>query len=408
MLCGRDYAPGEIEYVCPDCGDVGTLDVLYDYESLRAQLDRDALAAQRIDTMWRWRPLLPLAPDAAVPPLPVGATPLLPAPRLAAELGLRNLWLKDEGRNPTASLKDRASAMVVARALETGRRVVSTASTGNAAAALAGIGAPLQDIDTIIFVPASAPEAKIAQLLVYGAQVLLVEASYDVAFELCFALSQEEGWYCRNTGINPFTTEGKKTVAFEIAAQLGWQLPQAVVVSVGDGSIIGSLHKGFRELHLLGWTQHEPQLIGVQAAGSSALVHAAQQGIEAADMQPQPAQTLADSISAGLPRDRAKALRAVRETQGSWQCVPDEAILAAIPRLARASGIFAEPAAAAALAGLEAAVAEGVLGAESPVVLLVTGNGLKDVRSARRAVSGGLRVAPDAGAIRRALREQAS
>ena len=149
-------------------------------------------------------------------------------------------------------------------------------------------------------------------------------------------------------------------------------------------------------------------MIGVQAAGSAALVHAAQQGIEAADMQPQPAQTLADSISAGLPRDRAKALRAVRETQGSWLCVPDEAILAAIPRLARASGIFAEPAAAAALAGLEAAVAEGLLGAESSVVLLVTGNGLKDVRSARRAVSGGLRVAPDAGAIRRALREQAS
>ena len=335
-------------------------------------------------------------------------TPLLPAPRLAAELGLRNLWLKDEGRNPTASLKDRASAMVVARALETGRRVVSTASTGNAAAALAGVSAPLPDIEAIIFVPASAPEAKIAQLLIYGAQVLLVEASYDLAFELCFALSQEEGWYCRNTGINPFTTEGKKTVAFEIAAQLGWKLPEAVVVSVGDGSIISSLHKGFRELHLLGWTQHEPQLIGVQAAGSSALVHAAQQGIQAADMQPQPAQTLADSISAGLPRDRAKALRAVRETRGSWQCVPDEAILAAIPRLARASGIFAEPAAAAALAGLEAAVAEGVLGAESPVVLLVTGNGLKDVRSARRAVSGGLRVAPDAGAIRRALREQAS
>ncbi len=408
VLCGRDYAPGELEYVCPDCGDVGTLDVLYDYGSLRARLDRDAIAAGKEGSMWRWRPLLPLASDAVVPPLPVGDTPLLPSPRLAAELGLGALWLKDEGRNPTASLKDRASAMVVARALETGRRVVSTASTGNAAAALAGVSAPLQDIDTIIFVPASAPEAKIAQLLVYGAQVLLVEASYDVAFELCFALSQEEGWYCRNTGINPFTTEGKKTVAFEIAAQLDWQLPDAVVVSVGDGSIISSLHKGFRELYQLGWTQAEPQLIGVQAAGSAALVHAAQQGIDAAAMQPQPAQTLADSISASLPRDRAKALRAVRETQGSWLCVPDEAILAAIPRLARASGIFAEPAAAAALAGLEAAVAEGLLGAESSVVLLVTGNGLKDVRSARRAVSGGLRVAPDAGAIRRALREQAS
>lgn len=408
VLCGRAWAPDALDYVCPDCGDVGTLDVLYDYEDLRAQLDRDALAAGAEDSMWRWRALLPLPPGATVPPLPVGATPLLPAPRLAAQLGLRSLWLKDEGRNPTASLKDRASAMVVARALDTGRRVVSTASTGNAAAALAGLSAPLQEIESIIFVPAAAPEAKIAQLLVYGAQVLLVEADYDRAFELCFELSQEEGWYCRNTGINPYTTEGKKTVAFEIAAQLGWQLPEAVVVSVGDGSIISSLHKGFRELHQLGWTQHEPRLIGVQAAGSAALAQAAQQGISAAEMRPQAAQTLADSISAGLPRDRAKALRAVQRTNGSWVCVPDAAILAAIPRLARASGIFAEPAAAAALAGLEAAVAEGILAPESQVALLVTGNGLKDVRSARRAVTGGLRVAPEADAIRRALREASS
>ncbi len=408
VLCGREYAPGELEYVCPGCGDAGTLDVLYDYKSLRAELDRDALVAAPQDSMWRWRPLLPLAPSASVPPLPVGGTPLLSAPRLAAKLGLRDLWLKDEGRNPTASLKDRASAMVLARALETGRRVVSTASTGNAAAALAGVGASLCGIETIIFVPASAPEAKIAQLLVYGAQVLLVEASYDVAFELCFTLSREEGWYCRNTGINPFTTEGKKTVAYEMAAQLGWQLPEAVVVSVGDGSIIGSLHKGFRELRQLGWTQTEPQLIGVQAAGSAALVQAARQGIPAAAMQPQPAQTLADSISAGLPRDRAKALRAVSETDGGWVSVADEAILAAIPRLARASGIFAEPAAAAALAGLEVAMAQEMLAAGSSVALLVTGNGLKDVRSARRSVTGGLRVAPEPEAIRRALRGQTS
>lgn len=408
VLCGRDYAPGELEYVCPDCGDVGTLDVLYDYESLRAKLDRDALASTPPDSMWRWRPLLPLGPAATVPPLPVGGTPLQSAPRLAGELGLGELWLKDEGRNPTASLKDRASAMVLARALESRLRVVSTASTGNAAAALAGVGASLCGIQTIIFVPASAPEAKIAQLLVYGAQVLLVEASYDVAFGLCFALSQEEGWYCRNTGINPFTTEGKKTVAFEMAAQLNWQLPESVVVSVGDGSIIGALHKGFRELRKLGWTQTEPQLIGVQAEGSAALVQAARQGIPAAAMRAQPAQTLADSISTALPRDRAKALRAVRATGGSWVSVSDAAILAAIPRLARASGIFAEPAAAAALAGLEVALAQGQLDAGSSVALLLTGNGLKDVRSARRSVTDGLRVAPEPEAIRRALRGLAS
>ena len=406
VLCGRAWPPGALEYVCADCGEAGTLDVLYDYKALRAQLDRDELVAGSEDGMWRWRPLLPLAPDTNVPPLPVGHTPLLPAPRLAAESGLRGLWLKDEGRNPTGSLKDRASAMVVAHAMETGRSVVSAASTGNAAAALAGIGASVEGVETIIFVPAAAPEAKIAQLLVYGARVLLVEADYDVAFELCFRLSQEEGWYCRNTGVNPFTTEGKKTAACEIAAQLGWKVPDAVVVSVGDGSIISGLHKGFRELRTLGWTEREPRLIGVQAEGSAALALAAQRGIGAREMRPQPAQTLADSISSSLPRDRAKALRAVRETGGSWICVPDEAILAAIPRLARASGIFAEPAAAAALAGLDAAVAQNVLAEESQVVLLVTGNGLKDVRSARRAVADGIRVAPEPDAIRRALRGQ--
>ncbi|MCY4527179.1 MAG: pyridoxal-phosphate dependent enzyme, partial [Anaerolineaceae bacterium] len=181
VLCGGGHAPDALEYVCPDCGEVGTLDVLYDYGRLRARLDRDRLVAGTADGMWRWRDLLPLDSEARVPPLPVGDTPLLAAPRLARELGLRALWLKDEGRNPTASLKDRASAMVAARALQCGRKVVATASTGNAAAALAGVCAALSELDAIIFVPASAPAAKIAQLLVYGARVLLLEASYDEA-----------------------------------------------------------------------------------------------------------------------------------------------------------------------------------------------------------------------------------
>ena len=298
--------------------------------------------------------------------------------------------------------------MVAARALRGGRKVVSTASTGNAAAALAGVCAALPELEVIIFVPAGAPEAKIAQLLVYGARVLLLDGSYDQAFELCFRLSQEEGWYCRNTGINPYTSEGKKTAAFEIAAQLGWQLPDAVVVSVGDGSIIGGLHKGFRELRLLGWIEREPRLIGVQAEGSAALVQAARQGIGAAAMRAQAASTVADSISAGLPRDRAKALRAVQQSDGAWVSVPDEAILAAIPRLAQASGVFAEPAAAAALAGLESAIARGQLPRDSSAVLMVTGNGLKDVATARRSVGAAQRVAPDPQAIRRALQERAA
>ncbi|PJF26480.1 MAG: threonine synthase, partial [Phototrophicales bacterium] len=210
-ICEREYAPDEVTYTCPVCGMVGTLDVLYDYPALRARLDRDRIAESPLQSMWRYLPLLPLESSAVLPPLRVGMTPFYHAPRLTADFGVRAAWVKDDGLNPTGSFKDRASAMVVARAIERGVRVVATASTGNAAAALAGVGASVgRDVlETIIFVPASAPEAKIAQLLVYGATVLLIEDTYDVAFDLCFQMCIEQGWYCRNTGINPFTTEGK-------------------------------------------------------------------------------------------------------------------------------------------------------------------------------------------------------
>ncbi|MFO7323247.1 MAG: threonine synthase [Chloroflexota bacterium] len=402
VLCERSYAPDSVQYTCPHCGPVGTLDILYDYDRLAQTVSREDISAGREASMWRYKRLLPIGIDAAVPPLQVGFTPLYDAPRLASELGLRRVWAKDDGKNPTGSLKDRASAMVVARAMEQGIDTVSTASTGNAAAALAGAAASV-GLRTIIFVPAAAPEAKIAQLLVYGATVILVEDTYDVAFDLCAEMSALEGWYCRNTGMNPFTIEGKKTAAFEIAEQLGWQPPDVVVVSVGDGNIIAGLHKGFADLQRLGWIERIPRLIGVQAEGSSPLVKAWQAGMDARAMQPVEVQTLADSISAGLPRDRAKALRAVRETGGAFIAVPDEEILESIPRVARATGIFAEPSAAAVYAGARRGVELGHIHADESVVLLLTGNGLKDVRRAQQAVSGGLRVPPDIDAIRQAL-----
>ncbi len=399
--CGRAYSPGEVTYTCPVCGEVGTLDVLYDYDALKVRLDREALAAGEA-SMWRYRALLPLDADSPVPPLTVGMTPLYDTPRLAADLGVVQAWVKDDGRNPTGSLKDRASALVVARAMEQGLDTVSAASTGNAAAALAGICASVGRTP-IIFVPVSAPEAKIAQLLVYGATVLLVEASYDEAFDLCMQLSIEQGWYCRNTGVNPFTAEGKKTVAFEMAEQLGWDVPDVVVVTVGDGNILAGVHKGFVDLHRLGWITRIPRLIGVQAAGSSPLVTAWETGQVAANMQPGDAHTIADSISAGLPRDRSKALRAVRETGGAFVAVPDDAILASIPALARLTGVFAEPAAAAVYAGCRKALEMGYIQPDERVLMLVTGSGLKDVRRAQESVSGGLRVPPDAAAVRAAL-----
>jgi len=407
VICGRDYGLAEVTYTCPDCGEAGTLDILYDYVALRASVDRDAIAHSRLMNVWRYQAIMPIADDAEVPPLAVGWTPLYDAPCVAESLGLRHVWLKDDGRNPTASFKDRASALVVARAMELGIRTVSAASTGNAAAALAGIMASVPHMQAIIFVPANAPEAKIAQLLVYGAQVILIEDSYDVAFDLCMQMSLEEDWYCRNTGVNPFTTEGKKSASLEIAEQLGWQVPDVVVVSVGDGSIISGLYKGFWDLQQLGWIERMPRIIGVQAEGSSALVQAWRAGTAGQDMRPAPAETLADSISAGLPRDRVKALRAVRQTGGAYVAVSDAQIIAAIPHLARLSGVFAEPASAAAFAGAQIAVESGYIHPEERVLLMLTGNGLKDIKRAQQSVTGGLRVPPDLAHIRQALLNKA-
>lgn len=384
-VCATRYRPDELRYTCPRCGEAGTLDMIYDFDALQASMSRERVSASRDFTMWRYRAILPLAPGDSVPTLPVGWTPLVPAPRLAASVGVAELWIKDDGRNPTASLKDRASAMVVAHAMNSGIEVVTTASTGNAAAALAGIAASV-GLRTVIFVPASAPEAKIAQLLVYGAEVTLVPGSYDDAFTLCLEATDKFGWYCRNTGINPYTSEGKKTVSFEIAEQLDWRAPEVVIVSVGDGSIISGVHKGFADLLALGWIDRLPRLIGVQAEGSAAIYQAWRAGTDGVVMEPINAQTVADSISSDLPRDRVKALRAIRQTGGACVTVNDEAIFAAIPEIARGSGVFVEPACSATWAGLREAIQLGLVKPSERVVLLGTGNGLKDIRGAMRAV----------------------
>jgi threonine synthase len=416
LICGRTYSPDEADYVCPLHGDEGILDVEYDYVALRARISPQSLRSNPDPTIWRYRALLPVRSDSIVPPLAVGGTPLYRADRLGAKLGLRSLWVKDDGRQPTASFKDRASAIAVVKAQERGDQIITTASTGNAAAALAGLCASV-GMRNVIFVPESAPAAKVAQLLVFGSTVLLVRGTYDDAFELCLEAAKSFGWYNRNTGYNPYMTEGKKTAAYEICEQLTadlapdpspgrrgeWSAPDCVFVSVGDGCIIGGLHKGLKDLHALGWISRMPRLIGVQAAGSAALHDAWRDGTDALAMQPIEAHTVADSISAGLPRDRIKALAAVRETHGAYITVTDEEILAAIPALARGCGVFAEPAGAAAYAGLIKAVAARLVSEDERIVVVATGSGLKDIASARRAVGEPLVVDRDLGDVTRKL-----
>lgn len=407
VLCNAEYAPDQVEYVCPRHGNDGILDVRYDYAHLRRHPRPGDLAADRQAlSIWRYRDLLPVEPagldealSAHTPLGEVGWTPLYHARRLGESLGLANLFLKDDTRQPTGSFKDRASALAVVKAREKGARLITTASSGNAAAALAGM-AVCVGLPAVIFVPASAPPAKVAQLLIFGATVFLVEGTYDQSFDLCIEASPEFGWYCRNTAYNPYMSEGKKTVSFEIAEQLGWEAPDVVFVPVGDGCIIGGVHKGFRDLLELGWIARMPRLIGVQAAGAAALVRAWQAG--SGEVTPVRAQTLADSIAVGLPRDRVKALRAVHETGGAFLAVQDEEILAVMRTLARQAGIFAEPAGATGLAGLQSAVGERLVSREERVVVLITGSGLKDVGSAMRATGQALRIAPTLAAVREA------
>jgi threonine synthase len=398
LVCEKTYAPDQVDYVCPDHGDDGILDVIYDYEAIAALTDRDTIGS---GSMWEFRALLPVEDTALVPPLVVGGTPLYEAPALARIAGVGEVWLKDEGVQPTGSLKDRASAMAVVKAAERNAEIVTTASTGNAAAALAGIAASVGQ-PTVIFVPATAPEAKIAQLLAYGATVMLVDGTYDDAVELCLQAAREFGWYNRTTGFNPYMSEGKKTVVYEIAQHLGWNVPDAVFVSVGDGCIIGGIWKGFHDLVQLGWVPRMPRIIGVQASGSNYLAEAWENGEDVLTKPPIEASTTADSISAGLPRDRIKAMRAVVDT------VEDEAILAAIPEVAAHTGVFPEPAAAAAWAGARRAVTDGLLSSDDRIAVLSTGTGLKDVPAAMDAVEGAGRrphnVSPDLESVAAALR----
>lgn len=388
-VCGRDYAPDQVRYVCPSDGPLAVLEIQIDYSSVTWRVEGK--------TMWRYRALLPTT--AAEPAISPGVSPLLPAQRLRAELGLPHLWLKDETRNPTASLKDRASSLCIAKARELGATSVSCASTGNAAASWAAVAAA-EGLPCNIFVPRNAPPAKVAQLLAFGARVFSVEGTYDDAFDLCIAASERFGWYNRNTGYNPYTVEGKKTVGFEIAEQLQWQAPDVVIVPVGDGCIISGVAKGFRDLIGVGAIDRMPRLIAAQAEGSDAIARAVGGDGQVNPLIPS---TIADSISVGLPRVGAMAVRAIRESRGEAVTVSDAEILASQRQIGRLTGVFGEPAACAPAAVATKLMSAGRLGPDETVVLVVTGSGLKDVEAAMSGAASQPSAVRDLADVQRAL-----
>jgi len=403
VLCGKSFDPEDSVMTCPDCGPDGTLDVVYDYEAQSKELNRKTLASDGRRDLWRYRNILPVIHDESIPALSVGWTPLYRSAHLAEKYGVRDVWVKDDGRNPTGSLKDRASAVGVAKAMDAGQRVVSCASTGNAASSLAGFAATA-GLSSVIFVPDTAPPAKVTQLLVYGAEVVLVRGGYEKAFDLATEAIAAWGWYNRNCAINPYLVEGKKTCAMEIAEQLGWNLPDRVFVSVGDGCIISGVYKGFLDLLRLGITDRIPRIVGVQAEGAAPIWKAFKEKAER--VQFGPARTVADSISVGAPRNWAKALRAVRESFGDMVTVTDTEILSAIPELARATGVFGEPAGVAGFAGFRKMARQGLLEKDERVAVIVTGNGLKDIEGAKKSVGEPLVVDYDLDQLRSALGER--
>jgi len=397
--CGKEYAPDELDYTCPACGPRrGTLEVLYDYEVLKGTLSRAYFRGENERSMWRYLPLLPIEDRRFIQPLRVGWTPLYAFSDLASDYGLKALYVKDDGQNPTASYKDRASSVVVIKAQEKGKKVVTCASTGNAASSLAGFAAAT-NLETIIFVPRTAPEAKVAQLLIYGAKVFLVDGSYDVAYDLAAEAAATFDWYNRSAAVNPYLVEGKKTGALELAEQLDWEVPDVVLVGVGDGSVLSGICKGFDELHRLGLIDRLPQVIGVQAEGAAPIAEA----FERYDgrkviIEDVVAQTVADSICVGKPRDIVKAVTYVARNGGRFVTVSDRQIMKAISVLAKRTGVFAEPAGAASFAGAVELAARGELDGKR-VAVMVTGNGLKDVAAARRIAGAPVHVEPSLEAV---------
>jgi threonine synthase len=402
-VCGKTYEPHEVTYTCP--ADGGNLDIVLDYQGINKEFSPEKITASTDQSHWRYLPLLPVDdPGLQGTTLRVvGWTPVYKPQALADGLKLKDLWIKDDGRNPTASFKDRASSLVIARAREIGAEVVVTSSSGNAGAALAGMAAAAKQ-DTVIFVPKAAPQAKVAQLLVFGARVFLVDGVYDDAVRLSMLAAEEFGWYSRNTGYNPFTVEGKKTAGFEIWEQVIYRgnlkKPLTVFVPVGDGNIISGIHKGFKDLQELGWLDQMPRIFGVQPEGSASVANAFFAGTE--EIKPVAAKTIADSVSVDMPNDGLRALRAATQTNGRYITVTDDHILKAIARLGL-EGIFAEPAAASAYAGLENAVEQGFIEPDDPVLVMLTGSGLKDVKAAISAVKAAPIVKPTLEAFKEVL-----
>lgn len=384
-------------YTCVDCG--GNLEILYDYTAISKVISKESLSRDNDFSLWRYRPFYPISPSTETSPLQVGWTPLYNSKILAKKLGIKSLYIKDEGRNPSASFKDRAGSIALCAAIERNMLNITGASTGNAGSSMACLCASM-GISPVIFVPYKAPKAKIAQLLLYGARVLAVKGTYDEAFDLCLEVASHYGWFNRNTGYNPFTREGKKSCSFEICEQLGWNVPDWLFVSVGDGNIISGIWKGFKDLKETGLIDRLPKLCAVQSEKSNSVAKSFKnyRGGEI-KIEPVSATTIADSISVDVPRDGISAVKAILESGGTAIEISDDEILSSIKLISKHTGVFAEPAGSASVAGLKELISRGVVKPEETAVCVITGNGLKDIESGLKSAGVPELIEPDLDSV---------
>jgi threonine synthase len=370
--CGRTY-PAEALHVCEFC--FGPLEVAYDYDAIAAAVSRESIAAGP-PTIWRYAPLLPAKAEGAVD-LGAGWTPLVRADRLAAELGLGELWLKNDTMNPTGSFKDRVTSVAVTKARELGFKVAACASTGNLANSVAAHAARA-GMRSIVFIPADLEQQKIVTTAVYGCTLVAIDGTYDDVNRLCAELTSEHpSWAFVNVNVRTYYAEGSKTLAFEVAEQLGWKAPDHVVVPIASGSQLTKIHKGFQELALTGLLEGEAhtRISGAQALGCSPVATAFAHGDDF--VRPVRPSTIAKSLAIGNPADGPYALDAVRATGGSIGAATDAEIVDAIRLLASTEGIFAETAGGVTVATLAKLAASGVVRRDERVVAFITGNGLK-------------------------------
>ncbi len=373
--CGREY-PAAAQHACEFC--FGPLEVAYDYDAIAAEVSPRRIAAGP-PSLWRYSALLPDADGERVD-IGAGMTRLRRAPRLGAELGLSHLWIKNDGGNPTHSFKDRVVSVALSAARSFGYEVAACASTGNLANSVAA-HASAAGMASIVFIPSDLERGKVAATTVYDGTVISVDGSYDDVNRLCAELSASRQWAFVNVNVRPYYAEGSKTIAFEIAEQLGWRAPDAVVIPVASGSLLTKTHKGFGELHRVGLLADEPQVAihGAQAQGCSPIAQAFEAGSD--DVLPVKPQTIAKSLAIGNPADGYYALKDARATGGRIASVPEDSVAEGMRLLARTEGIFTETAGGVTIAALERLVREGAITPDQETVAFITGVGLKTLEA---------------------------